>query len=70
MIVIDLEFGVSRTKEDQAEDLLLYRGHRWRRRSGDRGQQQAYPPPVDNMQMVVQEERDNLAKIQQVLNLS
>ena len=42
MIVIDLEFGVSRTKEDQAEDLLLYRGHRWRRRSGDRGQQQAY----------------------------
>ena len=54
MIVIDLEFGVSRTKEDQAEDLLLYRGHRWRRRSGDRGQQQAHPPPVDNMQMVVQ----------------
>lgn len=62
MIVIDLEFGVSRTKEDQAEDLLLYRGHRWRRRSGDRGQQQAYPPPVDNMQMVVQKKETTWQK--------
>jgi len=62
MIVIDLEFGVSRTKEDQAEDLLLYRGHRWRRRSGDGGQQQAYPLPVDNMQMVVQKKETTWQK--------
>ena len=59
MIVID---RVSRAKEDQAEDLLLYRGHRWRRRSGDRGQQQAYPLPVDNMQMVVQKKETTWQK--------
>jgi hypothetical protein len=57
MIAIDLEFGVSRIKGDQTENLLFYRRYTCGRGRQEKTEgQQAYPLIVDGMQMVVQKE--------------